>query len=219
MLTKNTDQLKAQVQLQADRVDEKYYRGKSNIIGSLSHSGKPETNEDMYGLPVMLQWIAESIFEGMNIKDATEFLSEFPNAVGCDGKDLSRVGWKFLAHELHLLPPQPVHIQEVIDPVITGMDLLAKGSPWPEADARAAVRASEAVYRTSFCTRAAHDAAQAFYTPFKAWLVTSAVAANKYTYPAPDYGIRNIATEWRARLRQKELLLKLISEAEVEQCS
>jgi hypothetical protein len=145
MLTKNTDQLRQQVaaHVAADSIAQGIYWDEDSkrgcFIGCLAHSNDPGINEQTYGLPVMVQRIAESIFEFLPAYEAKAFFAALPDAVGCDGKDLSKVGWQFLAAELRALPAQTAEIQVVIDPVIAGMDLLASGQEWAAAaDAAAA---------------------------------------------------------------------------------
>ena len=133
----------------------------------------------------MLQRIAENIFEALPADEAKTFFAALPDAVGCDGKDLSRVGWQFLAAELRSLPPQPADIQEVIDPVIAGMDRLANGQDWPAATAYAAAKAAANAANAAYA--AAHAAAHAAHAARAARAVV--------------------------RLRQRDLLLQLISEA------
>jgi len=255
MLTKNTDQLKEQVQLhiEADSIVQGIYWDdvdkKGCFIGCLAHSSEPEMNEDKYGIPIMLQRIAERIFESLSIEDAKAFFAAFPDAISCDGKDLSKVSWKFLASELRSLPTQPIHIQEVIDPVIVGMDLLANGQLWPQsaaaADAAAAACAAAnaaawaadsaawatdaaadaafaAVWAARAAARAAADADAAAANAARAAADVALAAACAAAYGvAAAFAARDAASDSfaQARLRQKELLLKLISEAEVEQCS
>ncbi len=143
MLTKNTDQLRQQVaaHVAADSIAKGIYWDEGNkrgcFIGCLAHSEDPGINEQTYGLPVMVQRIAESIFEALSDDEAKAFFAALPDAVGCDGKDLSKVGWQFLAAELRALPAQTAEIQVVIDPVIAGIDLLASGQEWAVADAAA----------------------------------------------------------------------------------
>lgn len=142
ILTKNTDQLRKEIaaHVAADSIIQGIYWDAENnrgcFIGCLAHDNNPAINEAIYGLPVMVQRIAENIFEALPANGAKAFFAALPDAVGCDGKDLSRVGWQFLAAELRSLPAQPAEIQAVIDPVIAGMDLLASGQEWP-ADAAA----------------------------------------------------------------------------------
>jgi len=151
MLTKNTDQLRQQVaaHVAADAITQGSYWDEDSkrgcFIGCLAHSDDPGINEQTYGLPVMVQRIAESIFESLPDDEAKAFFAALPDAVGCDGKDLSKVGWQFLAAELRALPAQTAKIQVVIDPVIAGMDLLASGQEWAApAAACAAARAARA---------------------------------------------------------------------------
>ena len=182
MTTRNFDRLRITVaaHVAADTIvqgtywDEETHRG--CFIGCLAHDDDPTVNEAEYGLPVMVQRIAENIFEALPADEAKAFFAALPDAVGCDGKDLSRVGWQFLAAELRSLPPQPADIEAVIDPVIAGMERLANGQDWPVAHA--------------------------------------ANAANAATAAACAYAINaTAATAAAAHLRQRDLLLQLISEA------
>ena len=205
MITRNTDKLRREVAahvaadtiIQGDYWDEASQSG--CFIGCLAHDDDPESNEAEYGLPIMLQRIAENIFEALPADEAKTFFAALPDAVGCDGKDLSRVGWQFLAAELRSLPPQPADIQEVIDPVIAGMDRLANGQDWPAATAyaaaKAAANAANAAYAAAYAAAHAAHAAHA--------------AANAAAYAA--YAAH--AARAVVRLRQRDLLLQLISEA------
>lgn len=226
ILTKNTDKLRQEVasHVAADSiVQSTYWDEEANrgcFIGCLAHADDPAINEATYGLPVMLQRIAESIFEALPANEAKWFFAALPDAVGCNGKDLSKVSWQFLAAELRSLPEQPAEIQAVIDPVIAGMDLLASGQEWPEAAANAdnwaaaawaadantadaANAAARAAARANAAARAAADADN--------WAADwAAAAANAAARVAAD------ADNWDAvRSRQRNLLLRLISEAPV----
>ena len=151
MLTKNFTLLKFEVQrhIAADAVAQGSYSG--CFIGCpANQSDDPQYIENTYGIPEMVSRIGESIFEGLpENTEASAFFAALPDAVGCDGKDLSRVPWQFLAKELEALPTVPDSVQAVINPVIAGMRLLAKGKEWKKEDARAAARvaASAAVRR------------------------------------------------------------------------
>ena len=195
MLTKNTDKLRHEVaaHVAADSIIQGNYWNKESqvgcFIGCLAHGNNPLTNETAYGLPVMIQRIAENIFEALPADEAKAFFAALPDAVGCDGKDLSKVGWQFLAAELRSLPKQSVQIQTVIEPVIAGMDLLSADEEWPTADASYAAAADAA---------AAYAAANAAYAAY----ADAAAAAADAAYAA-------------VRLRQRNLLLHLISTAPV----
>ena len=214
-LTKNTAKLRQEVaaHVAADSIVQGVYWDAEDqhgcFIGCLAKSNDPAINEVTYGLPVMLQRIAESIFEALPPNEAKAFFSALPGAVACDGKDLSRVSWQFLAAELRSLPTQPAEIQAVIDPVIAGMDLLASGQEWPDDAARAAeaaaraaaARAAEAAARAAAAWAAAAWAAEA-----AAWAAEAAWAARAAAWAA---------AEAVAHLRQRDLLLRLIAEAPV----
>ena len=166
MLTKNTDKLRQEVaaHVAADSIVQGTYWdavSKSGcFIGCLAHEDNPAFNETAYGLPVMVQRIAENIFEALPADEAKKFFAALPSAVNCDGKNLTNVGWQFLAAELRSLPKQPAKIQAVIDPVITGMDLLASGQEWAAA-AAAAVADTAADADVAVAARAARAAVAA----------------------------------------------------------
>jgi hypothetical protein len=218
MLTKNTDKLRQEVEahLASDSIIQGHYwseeSGKGCFIGCLAHSDNTEILETIYGLPVMVLRIAESIFESLPEDEAKAFFAALPSAVGCDGKDLTRVGWQFLAAELQSMPKQYAEVQGTIDPVIAGMNLLASGKEWPGAKdaARAGAAAfylplnllSDAISATSYAAAAALSAAHAASNAANA---TDAVADSALTAAAAD----------AARFRQRDLLLRLISEAPV----
>ncbi len=204
MLTKNTDQLRQRVaaHVAADSIAQGIYWDEGSkrgcFIGCLAHSDDPGINEQTYGLPVMVQRIAESIFEALPDDEAKAFFAALPDAVNCDGKDLSKVGWQFLAAELRALPAQTAEIQVVIDPVIAGMDLLASGQEWADADARAAADAAYAAADAAYAV--AHAAAWAVARA-AAWAVARADARAdaRAAYAAADavYAVARTAA-WAA---------------------
>jgi len=167
--------------------------GKGCFIGCLAHSSDAGELGDKFGLPLPLVKIAENIFENLPEDEAKNFFARLPKAVGRDGKDLSRVHWKFLALELRALPVMPSQIQDVIDPVIAGIGLLAAGDEWPKDAAYAAARAAaDAAYAADAAAYAARAAARA-----------AAYAAARAAAYAAD----------AARARQAATFLRLISEA------
>ena len=229
ILTKNTDKLREEVaaHVAADSIVQGIYWDAENergcFIGCLGRSEDPTINEVTYGLPVMLQRIAESIFESLPANEAKAFFATLPDAVGCDGKDLTRVGWQFLAAELRCLPAQSAEIQAVIDPVIAGTALLASGQEWTAARAAAdaAVRAARAdAWAATDAAWAAADAADA-----AAWAAADAAraaaraadAARAAAWAAWAAAARAAAAAAgaAARLRQRDLLLRLIAESPV----
>ena len=234
MLTKNTAKLRQEVaaHVAADSIVKGIYWDSENkrgcFFGCLAKSSDPAINETAYGLPVMVQRIAESIFEALPANEAKEFFAALPDAVSCDGKDLTKVGWQFLAAELRSLPDQPAEIQAVIDLVIAGMDLLASGQEWSTDVADAADRAAaEAVWAANdwaaeAATRAAAGSARAAAraAAWSTWAAAraaawaaDAAAAAAWAADAARAGAR--AGRAGARLRQRDLLLRLIAEAPV----
>ena len=195
-LTKNTDKLRQEVatHVAADSIVQGDYWDEENrhgcYIGCLAKGDDPTINEVTYGLPVILQRIAEGIFETLPADEAKAFFAALPDAIACDGKDLTKVSWQFLAAELRSLPEQPAEIQAVIDPVIAGMDLLASGQKWPAADAAAAAAAA-------------------------AWAAAPVAAAAAWATRAAAVCAAAAADAAAVRLRQRDLLLRLIAESPV----
>ena len=223
MTTRNTDRLRREVaaHVAADMITQGVYWDEDTqqgcFIGCLARSNDPADNEAEYGLPIMLQRIAEDIFEALPADEAKAFFASLPDAVGCDGKDLSRVGWQFLAAELQSLPPQTTDNQAVIDPVITGLDLLAAGQDWPHAQAahaaRAAYAAAASAASAAYAASAAAYAANAhdYAVNGNAYAVNAVAYAANATHAAAHAAAH--AARSSARLRQRDLLLQLISEA------
>ena len=227
-LTKNTEILRAEVaaHIAADAlVRGSYWKPSENAVGGqgcfiscLTHSDDPTPAFERFGLPVAVLRIAENIYEDLPDDEGTAFFAALPDAVGCDGKDLSRVHWGFLAAELRALPQTTDAAQAVIDPVIDGMDLFFSGQQWP--DARAAADAADAAYAAAdayaayaaaYAARAAADAADAAYAA-RAAAFAAAYAARAAAYAAA-YAARASYAAYAAygRNRQRDTLLALIA--------
>lgn len=210
ILTRNTTDLRRLVteHVAADQVAQRVYWDaeiqRGCFIGCLNHSDDPAGAESQFGLPIMVQRIAESIFEALPADEAITFFAALPDAVHSDGMDLSRVGWKFLAAELRSLPEQPDSIQAVIDPVIAGMDLLAAGQEW--LDAEAAACAANAAAWAAWAAAWAVNAA--------AYAVNAAAYAAKAAEAAAD-AADTAVDSLNARRRQRDLLLRLIAESPI----
>jgi hypothetical protein len=200
ILTKNHAQLTAEVNrhIASDSVKQNSY--KTCFIGCLArHQDDPQYIEDTYGIPVMLTRILETIFEGVPAQEAVEFFAAFPAAVAKDGKDLTKVIWKFLVEVLKKLPQQPQEIQEVIDPVIAGLSLLAEGKEWNKDDALAASNGAENASSHSWAVQAAY------------WAALSAACGL-----GEDGSNLTVANaQWAAGdvVSQKELILRIIKDA------
>lgn len=217
MLTKNFQKLKAEVaaHVNADRVAQGSY--KTCFIGCLADGyNNPKFIEAEYGIPLMVTRIAESIFEGLSADEAPLFFDAFPKAIGSDGKDLTRVSWKFLAAELRALPPAPDDIQAYIGSVIEGMDLLGDGKEWPEAAFNAtSADTLAAAFSDAYAARTARFAWKARAGRSIGSSDAATYAAWSATYAARAAGYTGSATYAAARLRQRDTLLRLIKEAPV----
>ena len=148
MVTKNIEKFAALTRQHAEAdllVQGTYYdedTGKGCFIGCFAHGNRPEVLADEFGIPVMLTRIAERIFEALPKDEASDFFLAIPGAIGSDGKDLSRVGWAFLADTLRAMPPQDGAVKQAVDDVISGLDRLAAGGEWLTAERVAACTAA-----------------------------------------------------------------------------
>ena len=239
LLTRNFRELESVVDyhVKVNKVAQGDY--KTCHIGCLARGKEdPDFIKTEYGIPVIITRIQEAIFETLKPDEAVKFFASFPPAVSCDGKDLTRVGWQFLASELRNLPKVESDIQAVIDPVIEGLDLLAAGKPWPEAiSAVRAIRpAANSARAAANSARAAAEAAEAagiaatrFYSLYSDYAASYAADATHHVadaaflaapYTAADASAcasacANPTARAATRLRQRDTLLKLISEAPV----
>jgi hypothetical protein len=244
MITKNTQQLAQEVKkhIDADSVTQGYYweDGKGCFIGCLAHGNDVQQLSVTYGLPSALARICEAIFEGLSPEDAKQFFADFPDAIGYDGKNLSLVRWQFLEDVLRNLPPQKPEIQSVIDPVIAGIGLLAKGEKWNPEDAAADVPVRAVVvgvaYQAHAVARAAYanapndteaadayaEAADAYEAASGAYAVARATAdaadAYEAAFAAYDVAMSVAGRSWSwldgaENKRQRDVLLKLIRQA------
>ena len=243
-LTKNTEILRAEVaaHIRADAlVRGSYWKPSENAVGGqgcfiscLTHSSDPTPAFERFGLPVVVLRIAENIYEDLPDDEATAFFAALPDAVGRDGKDLSRVHWGFLAAELRAMPQTTDAAQAVIDPVIDGMDLLFSGQQWTaaraaeggaatfSAEGRAgafsanAARAARAAAFSANDARAAAaaDAARATAATAAAARATAAAADDSVSAATYAASVAKAAeAAGRARLRQRDTLLALIAAA------
>lgn len=194
------------------------------LIGpAMTHSDAAAPAYEKFGIPAPLLRIAKNIFNRLPADEATAFFAALPGAVARDGKDLTRVQWRFLAAELRALPAVEDHVQAVIDPVIAGMDLLSEGKEWSEMDAEAA--AAAAVYAASDADAHAADAAAhaanaaaaaAAHSPHAAYSVAPAASAAVYAavFAAARADAAARAPAYAAAVkRQRDTLLRLIAEA------
>jgi hypothetical protein len=69
--------------------------GKGCAVGCTIHSSNHAEYETRFGIPQMLAWLEDTIFEGLPNDVAKGWPLRFMSAV-IPGSDLSRVGWQFL---------------------------------------------------------------------------------------------------------------------------
>ena len=223
MLTKNHDQLAATVK---DRIEAGavvqglYWDGMhGNFIGCLALGDNPLVLAYRFGLPVPLVRICEDIFEEITLDDAKAFFAAFPDAIGCDGKDLTRVHWAFMASELRAIPKAPDAIQAVIDMAIEGVDLLSAGREWHTAE-EVSDAACDAGWSASEGEPAAAEAAQAAADCAAYPVICSSNVGDLVSHAARDaaLALSGSFTDARkaiiaVRLRQRDTILRLIEQA------
>lgn len=171
--------------------------------------------------------LLEHVFENLDIEDGRAFFTAIPDAIGSDGRDLSRVHWAFLREALRIMPAPPPHMQPVTNSVIAGMDLLARGETWEDAYLWAEVGASYSRWAVSAAAEAA-DAAAASLTAgdvdeadAEYWDEVAAEAAARAAGAVADTaanmarGTARSVTAARASeiIRQRDALLRMIREA------
>lgn len=176
--------------------------GRGCFIGCLTHSSKAIHVTDRFGLPEHMVRIAEAIFENLPLDEAREFFAAVPDAIGRDGRDLSRTHWAFLSDLLRHLPPQKGDVKVEVEKVIMGMGLLAEGKDW--SDVYIAIRADSAA-------RAAARAAVG--TSHAAVEFAAADAANAARL-AHEYHTADSAALVDETRRQRDAFLQIIREAE-----
>jgi hypothetical protein len=69
--------------------------GKGCAVGCTVHGASHDDYERTLGIPRMLAWLEDVIFEGLPNRRAKTWPHEFLSSIE-PGKDLSRVGWQFL---------------------------------------------------------------------------------------------------------------------------
>jgi hypothetical protein len=222
MLTKNHEKLTIEVarHVEADAVLQgKYWDGSRGcFIGCLAHSDDASKLGELYGLPLPLVRICENVFENLPADEAKAFFAAIPEAVGRDGKDLTRVHWAFLASELRCLPKVDDDTQSTINTAIEGMDLLASGGEWSRDAAADAADAADAAADAADAADAARTAVYAAVATYAdaAAAATYAAAAAYTARAAAAYAARAAAADAAARaarLCQRDTILRLISEA------
>lgn len=221
MITKNIATMKSEVaaHIAADAVLQGTYwekadnavSGRGCFIGCLTHSNDARMLEKRFGLPLPLVLIAERIFEGLSASDAKAFFAAIPEAIGHDGKDLSRAQWVFLGRLLRRLPPQTGSGHDAITPVIEGMDILARGDDWTDA-AEAACTAADAADAT-YATYAAANAARAAYAAARAAADAAYAAYAAYAAAHAARAAAHAAAEFQRQRDDFIAVLKLIKEA------
>ena len=228
MLTQNMTEFAATIKAHAaaDLIEQgEYYdekTGRGCFIGCLAHGNDIGLIATKYGLPMPLTRLLEHVFERLDADNARAFFRDIPGAIGGDGRDLSRVHWSFLADTLRHMPPQPANVQAVIDPVIAGMDRLARGEDWPEA-AEAAARAEAAACAWAWAEAAAEawaeaaaraEAAACAEAAAWAWAWAAAAARAAEAAARAAEAAARAAEAWADEIiRQRDALLRLIKDA------
>jgi hypothetical protein len=125
------------------------------------------------------------------------------DAIEASTFDHSLVLWRFLAAVLREMKPGSAKTQAAIDPVIEGLDRLARGEEWPEADAADAAwaEAARAPAPAAWAELAVTTEAARTAAAWAAWAAAWAEAARAATFADVP------------RARQRDIFLRLIQEA------
>ncbi len=229
MLTKNMAEFSATIKAHAaaDLIERGTYydeeSGRGCFIGCLTRGDDIALIAEKYGLPMPLTRLLEHVFENLDIEDGRAFFTAIPDAIGRDGRDLSRVHWAFLREALRTMPAPPPHIQPVTNSVIAGMDILARGGKWEDAHLWAEVAAVShgAVSAVAWAAEAALTAGEADEAYTEYWDEVAAEAAARAAEAVADIaanmarGTARSVTAARASeiIRQRDALLRMIREA------
>ena len=205
MLTKNFEELRVYVAINNITSDA------CNISSLADGEDYIEYMKSRYGVPEVLTWTLESFFVELQPSEAIQFFTSLLDSIACDGKDLSKVIWKFLSLELRQLPIVDLKTYGVIE----GMDLLSEGKPWPDA-AQAANTVLAFVKSGLSVNYFAIDAARsaAYAAANSADAACNAYAAADAAAEAARAAARAVLTTYGTnRKRQRATLLKLIEKA------
>jgi hypothetical protein len=180
-------------------------------------------------LPLPLLKIVENTIQDLPDDERVAFYAVI-NTVA-EGKDLSNTHWAFLGSELRALYVElpkrlrlPKYIQAIIYEVIAGMDRLAAGRAWPEADKVAKIASNKAFEATFSAKRAAGYAGYAATFAAKvaarseeAATYVDAAVTNLLYAAAYAAGIKAyVKAVAKAQQRQRDTLLALIESAPAE---
>ena len=187
---------------------------------------KEEDIAEKYGMPLPLAHIIKNISEGVpEAEEGIQFLSDIPDAIGADGKDLSLVHWQFLRDTLLRLPK----VTPEIKVVIKGMRLLAKGKKWSYSDNCVAVSATSSEvdnwaswgrHYESAAANAAYKAARVPYDKNKNYAASYAAGTAAQAALAADCDARDAGgpVDWRIeRRKQAASLIQLLKEAPLKE--
>lgn len=208
MLTKNFEELRVCVAI--NNITRNTY-----TISSLADGEDyREYMKSKYGFPEILTCILESFLVELQPSEAIQFFTSLLDSIACNGKDLTKVSWKFLASELRNLPK----VNSAVQAAIKGMDLLSKGKPWPGAcqTSQAASAASLFSARHSnydyFANCAAHYSAEAaIRAPVSCSVAISATCVAR----AAAARLSQRDTYTACRERQRAILLEFIAKAPI----
>jgi hypothetical protein len=131
----------------------KYWEaGKGCAVGCTIHGDVHEDYERELGIPLMLAWLEDVIFEGLPNRLAKTWPERFLSSISPE-KDLSRVGWQFLHWLLtestlaefdHPLVRDAVrHCADTLKPLMEGRPVDAKAAADAATAAWAAMKTAE----------------------------------------------------------------------------
>jgi len=206
------EQLRAHAKADAIIKGQYWEDGRGCAVGCTIHSGDHAEYEPRFGIPRMLAWLEDRIFEGLPNDRAVAWPVRFIEAVQ-PGTDLSRVGWQFLHWLLTDETVNPsINHPRVRDAVKQCADVLAPLTEGEPVDKSAAWSAASAAWSAESAACAARSAA--WSAASAAWSAESAArsAAASAARSAAASAARS-AAESAAYVHMSDKLISLIEQA------
>lgn len=121
MKTKNIEELKNL--LKENTRDLTSDRARYSLCFLLTGGHNTRHLRNISGIPEPLIELIEEISGTFNTKQMIIFFENILLTIGTDGKDISKIVWKFLSTTLKNIPPQKTEVQEFLDFAIQKTDL------------------------------------------------------------------------------------------------
>jgi hypothetical protein len=181
--------------------------GKGCAIGCLIESDNHMAYESKFGIPAMLAYLEDRIFEGLPKEHAQLWPERFLSAINV-GADLSKVGWLFLGEML-----RGIQIPDCADPDVQASILASRNSVEQCAEVMD-------LYANEFATEEERSAAESAESAARAAAASAAWSAASAAWSAASAASAAESAESAARaaaraaayVNMSDILIKLICE-------